>query len=90
MEDIYNLEGNDGRHYGNMIFDPCEYLLALDREFLIKDLTGRGYTAKVNEIHIRENIVPDMEEYGEDINEYLEKAEIGDEWECNSIKIIAL
>lgn len=29
IEDIYNLPGNDGRHCGNMIFDPCEFLLSI-------------------------------------------------------------
>lgn len=29
MNDIYNLPGNDGRHCGEMIFDPCEYCLSL-------------------------------------------------------------
>ncbi len=34
MEDIYNLSGNDGRHSGKMIFDPCTCLLELDPEYL--------------------------------------------------------
>jgi len=29
MCDIYNLEGNDGRHT-NLVFDPCEFLLSID------------------------------------------------------------
>jgi len=32
MEDIYNLEGNNGNH-ANPVFDPCEFLLELDPEY---------------------------------------------------------
>ncbi len=27
MDQIYNLKGNDGRHSGEMIFCPCEFIL---------------------------------------------------------------
>lgn len=33
MEDIYNLPGNDGRHCGAMVFDPCEFILKLDPDY---------------------------------------------------------
>lgn len=31
MEDIYNLEGNDGRHT-DLMFDPCEWLIDLHQD----------------------------------------------------------
>lgn len=34
MDDIYDLPGNDGRHCGKMIFDPCEFLLNQDPEYV--------------------------------------------------------
>jgi hypothetical protein len=45
MEDIYNLQGNDGRHV-DLAFDPCQFLLDIDIKFRYKDLSGRGFKGK--------------------------------------------
>lgn len=34
MNQIYELKGNDGRHTEPMIFDPCEYLLSIDEDYI--------------------------------------------------------
>ena len=47
MVDIYNLEGNNGNH-ANPIFDPCKFLLQEAEIIKIIDLSGRGFTSKVN------------------------------------------
>lgn len=65
MRDIYNLKGNENYPH-DMIFEPCEYLIMLDKEFIVKDLSGRGYTTRMNSIDIVEKLLPDMEESAED------------------------
>lgn len=42
MSDIYMLPGNDGRHHGDIVFDPCEFLNSLDAtyEALSQTLAG--------------------------------------------------
>lgn len=62
MEDIYNLEGNNGNH-ANPIFDPCGFLLDLAEErikpYIYKGATiyrsSNGNAITVTEIH--ENII---------------------------------
>jgi len=34
MDDIYNLEGNNGKHDASILFCPCEYLLSLDPDYM--------------------------------------------------------
>lgn len=34
MSEIYDLHGNDGRHSGELVFDPCEFLLMLDPDYV--------------------------------------------------------
>lgn len=74
MQDIYNLPGNDDAQ--NMAFDPCGYLIDLDKIFFIVDKTGRGYTIKVSLAELR-----DWKEVQEDeeLIEWLDSAEEGDD-----------
>lgn len=94
MEDIYNLPGNDGKHDNSIIFCPCGFLLRENEIYLVKDLTGRGYSGKLNANQILEQIgeIPEEEQDGEDVEitenrellNWIQTAEDGDEFTNNS------
>ena len=82
MNDIYNLPGNNDAQ--NMAFDPCGYLLDLAKNFLVRDKTGRGYTAKPTLADLKEwDEVQDDEE----LIEWLSECEVGDHREERTLSI---
>lgn len=44
--DIYNLEDNNGKHI-NPVFDPCQYLLELDPEYVERMYTNGNYSLDI-------------------------------------------
>lgn len=88
MGDIYNLEGNDGRHI-DLAFDPCKYLLQLDEMFQYIDKSGRGFAAKISCVDLL-GAADEFNWDGTPLNEWAEMAEEGDEWENASCKYIRL
>jgi len=99
MDDIYNLEGNDGNH-ATPIFCPCGFLLNEAKVFYQKDLTGRGYNGQCNANILLEGIdeVPEEEGENEDaetaeareIRAWIESAEEGDEYQTSDSKYIRI
>ena len=87
MADIYNLPGNDGRHSGEMIFDPCQFLLDLDKKFLWKDLSGRSGKGKFTLAELKEW---DEVKETEELSEWLDNAEEGDEYQLPNMKFIRI
>lgn len=85
MTDIYNLPGNDGRHCGEMIFDPCLYLLLLERKFFWKDKSGRGFSNTLDGAHFLDHFDTTEDDWnGKNLLEFIESAEEGDVWETRS------
>jgi len=81
MNEIYLLEGNE--HYQSMVFDPCQFLLDIDVMFRYKDLSGRGFKGKRSLAELKE-----WDEVKEDdeLREWMESAEEGDEYSLNNMK----
>lgn len=63
-----------------------------EKEFFVKDLSGRGAKARLNKSDIEETWDLDKEDdYSEQtLRDFLEESEPGDTWETNSEKITCI
>lgn len=63
-----------------------------EKEFMVKDLSGRGAKARLSKSDIERTW--DLSEEDDDteqpLAEFLDEAEMGDTWETNSVKITCI
>ena len=66
-----------------------ENIEVAEKNFFIKDLSGRGYTANLSDEDLRSGWdLEEVDDYSEiSLGEFIDTAEVGDNWSTNSIKI---
>lgn len=66
--------------------------MAQDQMFLVKDISGRGYSRKINALDLLTQWEPDLEpEEFEELSEWVSGAEQGDEYtELNNVIITCI
>ena len=62
------------------------------KEFLVKDLSGRGFTSTLEKEDIEDtwDLSEEDDNTEQTLAEFLDEAEMGDNWETNSVKITCL
>lgn len=80
---------NTVKPHGKTTSDLEEDVKVSEKNFFVKDLSGRGYTANLSEEDIRASWDLEEEDWDneESLGYFIENAEVGDEWKTNSVKI---
>ena len=62
--------------------------LSNEKEFMVKDKTGRGFVSTLDESDLLERWdLEEQDDYDVTLGEFIDEAEIGDEWETRDTKI---
>ncbi len=78
---IYRLSAGNK----DLIFDPCEFLIWGAKEFMVKDLSGRGYTAKMDGNQVWALFEDDATaEELDDIDNYISSASENETFQTNN------